>query len=88
MQSLGLSNIKLGHTPMLGVQDQADLIVYPSDFQQVVSFSQNVPWMRMLAFWSVNRDNFSQGVLHWASSTSSGVQQTLYQFTSIGHQFS
>src|SRR5205085_4535729 len=88
MQSLGLSNIKIGNTPMIGVQDQADLIVYPSDFQQVVSFSQNVPWMRMLAFWSVNRDNFSQGVLHWASSTSSGVQQTLYQFTSIGHQFS
>lgn len=88
MQSIGYTGTKIGNTPMLGVNDQSDLIVYPADFQQVVSFSQSVPWMRMLAFWSVNRDNFSQGVLHWASSTSSGVQQTLYQFTQIGHQFS
>jgi chitinase len=73
--SAGLST-KIGVTPMLGVNDTSDEIFYTSDAQTLLAWAQETSWVRLLAMWSVNRDN-----------SKSGITQTDFAFTDIFKAF-
>lgn len=86
VQSVGLTS-KIGITPMIGVNDVSEEIFTLASANQVLTFANVTPYIRELSFWSVNRDNSSEGVLKWASSASSGIKQNPFDFTNIFKQY-
>lgn len=76
--SLGIS-VKIGVTPMIGKNDVQTEVFYQSDARKLLSFAQSNSWVRLLAMWSVNRDNGRGGALY----QSSNITQTDLEFTNI-----
>ncbi|MBY0324701.1 MAG: cellulase family glycosylhydrolase [Reyranella sp.] len=86
LASIGM-NAKIGITPMIGVNDIASEVFKLSDAQMLVDYAKNDPDVAMLSMWSVARDNGNSAGANHASSDSSGIAQTPYQFASIFHQY-
>lgn len=76
--NLGIST-KIGVTPMIGVNDTQSEVFTQADARKLLSFSQSTSWMRVIAMWSVNRDNGKGGALY----QSSNIPQTDLEFTNI-----
>ncbi len=76
--SIGISP-KMGVTPMIGVNDVTIEVFYQADAREVLSFCQSNSYMRLISFWSVNRDNGSMGPLY----SSSQIPQSEFEFTNI-----
>ena len=79
-QAAGLTTSHIGITPMIGKNDVEDEVFTLSDATEVVQWAQQTSWMRVLAFWSVNRDNNS-GNSTYVSPASSSIPQQPYDFT-------
>lgn len=77
----GMPNAKIGITPMIGTNDTAVLVFTLEHARAVAAFARATPWVRMLSFWSVGRDNASGGVGSPLSNSSSGVAQKPWDFT-------
>lgn len=82
LDSMGLRDVGIGLTPMIGSNDTADEVFTQEDARQVRAFADQTPWLRLLGFWSLNRDNGSK-VSTKANDSYSGVRQTPFEFTKI-----
>ncbi|KAJ3276074.1 hypothetical protein HDV01_006244 [Terramyces sp. JEL0728] len=76
-KSSGLSNYKAGITIMIGNDDVQGEVFSLANGAQLLQFAQQNPWLGLVSFWSLNRDNGNFGPL-WASS---GISQTPYEFS-------
>jgi chitinase len=59
----GMSDCKVGVTPMIGQNDVASEVFQLSDAKELSDWAKNKDWVRTLAFWSINRDNSKKGDL-------------------------
>jgi hypothetical protein len=87
LDSLGFTSTRLGITPMIGVNDTPNETFTLSDAQGLVAFAQQHDDVRLLAFWSVGRDNGGCPGQASASATCSGVSQSPFQFAQILRAF-
>lgn len=78
-QAAGLSNYKAGVTIMIGNDDVQGEVFSLANGAQLLQFAQQNPWLGLVSFWSLNRDNGNFGPL-WASS---GISQTQYEFSKM-----
>ncbi|KAJ3322619.1 prephenate dehydrogenase (NADP(+)) [Boothiomyces sp. JEL0866] len=78
-KSSGLSNFKAGVTIMIGNDDVLGEVFSLANGAQLIQFAQQNPWLGLLSFWSLNRDNGNNGPL-WASS---GISQTQFEFSKM-----
>lgn len=83
IQQLGATSMKIGITPMIGKNDVDGEIFQLQDAQKLVYFAANTPWVSLMSFWSIARDNGRPGPLY----ASSNIPQSDYQFTGILRQF-
>jgi chitinase len=87
LDSLGMTNTKIGITPMIGVNDISSEVFTLADANALLNFAKSDPRVSELSMWSVARDNGNSAGAHFASSDSSGIAQSAYQFSRIFHQF-
>jgi chitinase len=86
LHSLGL-NVKIGITPMIGVNDVSSEVFTQADAQALVGFAQGDANVVRLSMWSVARDNGNTAGAHYAAPDSSGVAQTPNEYAGILHHF-
>ncbi|KAJ3270596.1 hypothetical protein HDV01_007692 [Terramyces sp. JEL0728] len=83
-QQCGMTNFKVGLTPMIGNNDVAGEVFTLANAQQVLTFAQTTSWVGLLAFWSINRDTSKGGALY----ASSGITQNDFDFAKIFNKVS
>jgi len=76
----------IGVTPMIGQNDVSSERFYQSDAQQLVDWAKGTSWVRLLSFWSANRDN-GNCPGGSADPKCSGISQTDFEFTNIFKSF-
>jgi hypothetical protein len=81
---MGFTGTAIGITPMIGRNDSPETFTL-EDAQQVVNWA-NGNNIKLLAFWSVGRDNGGcpNGTV---SPSCSGISQSTWQFSNIFHGF-
>lgn len=81
IQSLGFPElVEIGISPMIGKNDIINEVFHLEDAQQLVQWAKSNPFVTLLSFWSLNRDNDDEfGPLHLSTQ----IKQSSYQFTSI-----
>jgi chitinase len=84
--SIGLPG-KIGITPMIGVNDIVSEVFTLADARALVDYAANDPDVALLSMWSVARDNGNSAGAPYASSDSSGIAQTPFQFAGIFQQY-
>ena len=77
--TLGLTDTKLGITPMIGRNDVKSVIFSPEDARLLLDFARQTPWVRSVSFWSVNRD---QAQPH-GDEDDCGIPQPRWAFTNL-----
>ena len=75
--------IKIGITPMIGVNDVKTEIFSLDDARAVMEFSQKTPWVRSVGFWASNRDQENSTKKKQDENWYSGIQQGKWAFTNI-----
>lgn len=80
-------NIKIGCTPMIGVNDLTDEIFNLSNANELINYCINSDKVYLLSFWCINRDNGNNINQSYADSKYSGIKQNLYEFTTIFNKF-
>jgi len=87
-QTLGIDT-RIGITPMIGQNDVPSERFYVSDAVEVLTWAQDParqPWVGLLSFWSINRDN--GGCPGGAAQPQcSGIAQTDFEFTNTWFGF-
>ncbi len=78
--------IKIGITPMIGVNDEKSEVFSLDDAKVVMEFAKKTAWVRSVSFWSVNRDR--PGTSTRAGNRSSGIAQEKWDFTNIFKELS
>jgi chitinase len=86
LATLGI-NAKIGATPMIGVNDIASEVFTQADARAVVDYAKTDAQVALLSMWSVARDNGNSAGAHYASSDSSGIAQSPFEFSGILRQF-
>lgn len=79
LERIGLRGTKVGICPMIGVNDIQAEVFTVSNARAVREFAQKTPWVRWLAFWSINRDNESAAPSELYRS--SGIKQRNWEFS-------
>ncbi|OUM57949.1 glycoside hydrolase family 18 protein, partial [Piromyces sp. E2] len=87
LEKIGLYDTKIGITPMIGKNDSKGLTFYPENAEEVLEFAKENDWIRLLAFWAINRDNGDGEYAQNVSSKHSSIHQELFEFTTIFEQF-
>jgi chitinase len=82
-QAAGLTNTKIGVTPMIGVNDTNTEIFQLADAQSLVDFAHANPYIDRLSMWSMARDNGTCAGAGFASPVCSGLSQAAYAFSQI-----
>lgn len=77
LATLGMVSTKVGITPMIGKNDNGPNPFSIKNAQAVVDFANATPWVGLLAFWALGRDNGSKTSL----DVSSMITQTEWEFT-------
>lgn len=80
-KAAGMSDTKLGITPMIGVNDDNKEIFTLEDASQVAHYAESNSDVGRVAMWSIGRDNGSGAGDQWTSSTHSGLSQSDYDFS-------
>jgi hypothetical protein len=76
--------IKIGLTPMIGVNDQKSEIFGLEDAGIVKDFAQKTDWVISVGFWSSNRDQAPAAAgARGGGNRSSGIPQQNWDFTNI-----
>ena len=78
----GMSSVKVGVTPMIGTNDTPGEVLSLKDAVQVRDFCAATPWVGLVAYWSLNRDN-GKVVSSKAAFEQSGVVQKPHEFLGI-----
>jgi chitinase len=86
LDDMGFSATELGLTPMIGVNDSAGETWTLDNQTSLVSWARDHE-VRLLAFWSVGRDNGACPGGGAASPSCSGVAQSPFQFASLCRTF-
>ena len=76
---LGMSSTKVGITPMIGKNDNGPRPFDLSNAKAVVDFAKATPWVGLVSYWSLGRDNGKKSTLN----ASSMITQTDYAFAQI-----
>lgn len=79
-QNAGLTNIKIGITPMIGKNDVQGEVFRVEDARLLLTFSLANAWVGMISYWSINRDVFN---LSGALYQSSQITQNNLDFANI-----
>lgn len=79
IKSIGLTDCKIGITPMIGVNDNPSEVFSLENANELTEFAKNEPWISRLSMWSINRDSSTQGSL----DKSSKIQKTDFAFSKI-----
>ncbi|KAJ3316951.1 hypothetical protein HDV06_002533, partial [Boothiomyces sp. JEL0866] len=82
--AIGFPNVKIGITPMIGVNDVSGETFTLPNAQEVFSFAQSTSWVQYLSFWSIQRDNSVNGPLYQSSQ----ISQADYAFSNIFNKLS
>lgn len=77
--SAGMTNFKIGVTPMIGQNDVAGEIFRVQDAELVTLFAKSNSWIGVLSMWSIARDTGVYGPLY----ISSQVSQSTFDFSNI-----
>ena len=72
----GLRNFKMGITPMIGKNDVPEEIFRVEDARQVTEYAKTHDFIRLIAYWSINRDTNVWGALY----ASSQITQKKFEF--------
>lgn len=72
--------LAVGLTPMIGRNDEKGEIFTLDDARRLYAWAQTQPWIRLLAFWSINRDS---GKKTGKPNGVSGVAQEPWAYTHI-----
>jgi Glycosyl hydrolases family 18 len=75
----GMGNIRIGITPMIGVNDSPGEVFGISDALNVAAWAKKTPYVGLLAFWEAARDTNVWGPLF----SSSRIAQSKFQFHQI-----
>ncbi|CAN5853373.1 hypothetical protein BH11PSE3_BH11PSE3_22930 [soil metagenome] len=86
LATLGI-HVKIGITPMIGVNDITSEVFTLADAQQLVDYAAHDPDVAMLSMWSVARDNGGTAGAHYASPDSSGIAQNPFDFAAVFHHY-
>ncbi|KAL5037985.1 hypothetical protein RTP6_005348 [Batrachochytrium dendrobatidis] len=81
MKDLGL-DVFIGITPMIGVNDQSGTFT-ANDAGNVVAFAKQNSYIKLLSFWSLNRDNGLKRSLDYSSMIDQGVFDFSNQFATF-----
>ena len=87
LESMGLKDTKVGITAMIGMNDVTSEIFRISDAKEVLTWARETEWVRLLAFWSVNRDNGDGSGAKEANGKNSSISQSLFEFTNVFKSF-
>ncbi|OUM58568.1 glycoside hydrolase family 18 protein, partial [Piromyces sp. E2] len=87
VNEIGFKNTKIGITPMIGKNDHIQQIFTLNNAMEVLEFSQNNEWVRLLSFWALNRDNGDGGDTDETSNKYSSIEQEEFAFTNIFKNF-
>ncbi|KAH6563414.1 hypothetical protein BASA50_007480 [Batrachochytrium salamandrivorans] len=79
--ALGLTST-IGITPMIGVNDENGIFT-PANAAAVLAFAKSTPYVTMLCFWALHRDNGSKTTI----DLSSMIQQSNLQFSKLFSKF-
>ena len=74
--AVGLKNFKIGITPMIGKNDVPEEIFRVEDARQVTEYAKKNDFIRLIAYWSINRDTNVWGELY----ASSQISQKKFEF--------
>ena len=86
IEGLELKNTKVGITVVIGKNDEETFTI--EDANEVLKWSKQVDWLRFLSFWTANRDNGNKtNGNKGLDASSSGIEQSLYEFTNIFKNF-
>jgi chitinase len=83
LDKISLQNVKVGITPMIGQNDVASEIFRVEDAKQLAEWAKDTKWVRLLSYWSMNRDYGKSGDLF----ISSQVKQSKYEFLKTMQKF-
>jgi hypothetical protein len=90
LQSIGMGNVKIGITPMIGQNDNwqnpdTSEVFTLADARKVEAFAAATPWVAGMGAWELPRDTESteDTTNSLPTSTSSGVIQDAWEFSSI-----
>lgn len=86
LKTLG-TDVPIGITPMIGVNDSAGETFTLTDAAAVVGYALQNPRISLLAFWSAGRDNGGCAGTPSPSPTCSGIAQEAWAFTYIFAKF-
>lgn len=75
--------LRLGVTPMIGINDVVSEIFTLEDASILLEFCKSNPVVKMISMWSTTRDNMSEGILKYASPKSSGISQKEFDFMNV-----
>lgn len=78
--NVGLTNIKIGITPMIGKNDVAGEVFTLANAREVIEFANAQTWIGWIGMWSINRDVDN---INGALFASSQIAQKQYDFTNI-----
>ncbi|OAT16220.1 chitinase [Buttiauxella gaviniae ATCC 51604] len=81
MRAAGLSDTKVGITPMIGVNDDNKEIFTLEDASQVAHYAESNSDVGRIGIWSIGRDNGNGAGKPWADSAYSGMSQNDYDFS-------
>jgi hypothetical protein len=78
--------IRIGLTPMIGINDQPGEIFTLDDARALKAWADEQPWICSLSFWASNRDTFQPGE-KGSDNTTSGLPQQPWAYTRIFQPF-
>ncbi|OUM60506.1 glycoside hydrolase family 18 protein, partial [Piromyces sp. E2] len=87
IKEIGFKNTKIGITPMIGRNDSRNEIFTLDNAREVLEYAQSHNWIRLLSFWSINRDNGNGGNSSEVSDSYSSIKQDLFAFSNIFKEF-
>jgi hypothetical protein len=88
LQSISITNTKIGITPMIGVNDVVSEIFSLQNANSLVNYAQANPYIGLLSMWSANRDVLQTTTSSSASAIQSGVIQNKFDFINIFKSYS
>jgi hypothetical protein len=83
LKDIKLSEIDIGITPMIGQNDVQSEIFRVEDAKKLTKWAKGKKWVRLLSYWSMNRDLGKGGDLFLSSQ----VKQTKYEFLKTMQKF-
>jgi hypothetical protein len=86
--SISMTNIKIGITPMIGLNDTVPETFSLQDANSIINYAKLNSYIGLLSMWSVNRDVLQTTTSTTPSYNKSGIIQNNFDFINIFKSFS